>query len=339
LTEIVELKTPSRQIVRNPGRRSQFFAQLETDLSQLREYQQYFDSEDRRAWLQEVHGLRVVRQPRATLVIGSGEEDPAKIEELVQSRVPVPSMISYADVVDALVRDYERYFGQHDRLRASGFFLVGVLHSAPQEDRYILDVGSSLERNRVSLVASSESIRFEVRDRQGDIWQCTVPLSEIGINLTRVLHAEVGIGPNLTILTFRVNGRIVDRIELRRSIDFDAQVGHCPLFIGADLRGERGAAFAAHFVGLPARTIPLSKRVELMGYWKQTHPLLFPAGILKGDWVVFTEEQFLSTEVQQAGPSDIDGWAACYFAPTLGGGSLPAALQWKGGESVWRTGP
>src|SRR3712207_5345031 len=41
LAEIVDLKTTARRLVRNPGPRAQFFADVEKDLAQLREYQRY----------------------------------------------------------------------------------------------------------------------------------------------------------------------------------------------------------------------------------------------------------------------------------------------------------
>jgi hypothetical protein len=241
LWEIVEIKRPDTEILKNLQRRTAFYAAMETYVSQCVEYSRYFNDRANRSEFAANYQARVQQQPSAILVAGRSHGlDREKVHQLLMGRTPTVCHQTYDDVLNQLEFQRAKLYSTHENLVGFSIHLVLML-TAPLTPGggFILDIGTNTERDRLSVsIHSSGSILFTVVDSLGVSHQLSVPPGEetFQYEKTFYLNLEVGCGTKCAVMVAEINGRCCSEQKLS-SFPFEV-APPLPLIVGSDVTGQ-----------------------------------------------------------------------------------------------------
>lgn len=137
ICEIIEIKRPDTEVLKDRVRRAKFYAEFESYIQQCAEYSQYFEDEGNRARFEQRHGWKVQRRVRARLVAGSRDGlDPRRVHDLVSER-PLLVFETYDDLLERLEHIRRSLSGDEEGMSGMSFHRSGGPNRQPLAGRRI----------------------------------------------------------------------------------------------------------------------------------------------------------------------------------------------------------
>jgi len=145
-----------------------------------------------------------------------------------------------------------------------------IHHLAVNRRRYIIDLGKQAGERLSFYISASNIFTLSVVDAKGESHLIQIPAVEDGVPLGDFIYlaCEVGVAKQSTALSIWINGRKLASMKLSYNVDIaalDVRNG----VIGADLRGENGAAFDLVEIGSYSLTLTKGKIKRLAKLYKK----------------------------------------------------------------------
>lgn len=291
--EVVELKTPYENLTVSPDRRERFTAKMTSYVSQVHEYDEYFDDRENRQRCEELHGL-VAKHPPKLIVVGRDENvDKLAIwrqEDRLASSITV---MTYDDIRSALLREHAKLTVTRELLEGATFF-VHLEFSPLVVDRrkYLLDlIGDACNRLSVYLDAADVLV-LEVTTGDGRVLQApTMPRAgvfEIGPPI--LLQYDIGSSHDAAILQMRVEDRIAAELRIP-GLNLGKELSFVRGVIGNSVDYTAGGAFALRESTWYTAVPDFRDRLRLVEYF-------FNKRIESSAAVVFSGEQAMDVDLR-----------------------------------------
>lgn len=277
ISEILDLKTPDERLLLDRPRRARFTAKLEEYISQLHDYEEYFDDETNRAESARLLGFSVQKAPAMVIVVGrDATTDKLLLHQQIRRRNSALRIVTYDDVLSALLRAHAQMFGTLEDLSGASFFCVVKFRSHDADRRkYLIDVASGNSRWSIYL-DREDSLTFELTGREGRPYVVAVLRGQGGFDLDRffLLTCEFGSGDNLSIMQIRINDRIVAELRLAVPLAIAASLDIKNGTIGADLTGSNHGNFDLAELMAYDHVLTFRERLQLVDYIFEKYPSL-----------------------------------------------------------------
>lgn len=243
LWEIVELKRPNTAVLKNLERRTAFYSDMNTYVSQCLEYSERCSDSQVIQSLLETHGIVINAQPEITLISGRSDGlDRLKVHGLLKRYTPKIRHYTFDDVLDALQQHYVSNFsGNADGPGISIYSCICLLPKTSQSVEFLLDMGPSTSRNRISLSRFGETlVTFSVVDNSGLRSSQDINIADHCDGGQFVCGVHVTHTPTSALVLFEVNGSYVGEHELAKGSLVITSL--LPSVVGADMEGQHYAS-------------------------------------------------------------------------------------------------
>lgn len=246
LWEIVELKRPDTAVLKNPERRTTFYSDMNSYISQCREYSLRCSDSVVVSEFLSSHGIRMNGWPHSIIIAGrSFGLDRVKVHELLRHLTPKITHYTYDDVLEALNQHYTIKSEDAARPGLNLFFNIGLGTKTSDAEEFIFDLGGGKTKGRVSVVRRSDDvITFIIVDDDGLRFSQDIGLSrhcdkdafEFGLRAVKT--------QNSSWIFLEINGSYVGQHEVATNsftLEHDT-----PFVLAADMNGMHAAEM---FVG------------------------------------------------------------------------------------------
>ncbi len=242
--EILELKTPETKLNTNKGRRNKFYAETDSCISQVLDYIDCFEQESTLGQLKSKYGFDFHKKPRAILIAGVNERyDKQLSHNLLQQRGGCVEIVTYDEVLAALESLRLKYHSQQEGVYGMSLHFLAQIDGARSNVGYLVDVGSDLERNRVSLMLfQNRDFVFRVIDDKSNKHYIKLSNGERGYDMRdrNYYCAELSCFNNCMYISLSVNSVTVG-YAYRELTNFD---------FGGVLVGSRANRKIMHIIGV-----------------------------------------------------------------------------------------
>jgi hypothetical protein len=299
LWEILEIKRPDTQVLKDTERRASFYWAMETYLSQCREYSQYFDDRPNRDEFAHSYKESVQKQPSSVLIAGRSHGlNRQRIHDLLSGRVPSILHQTYDDVRNQLDFQRTKLYEAYENLQGLSIHLILMIEQPRNPiETFIFDIGAEPDRNRLSLhTHRNGTLFFSVHDSSGVLHQASVPQSDetFRYNRTFYLSLEVGIGVSYSVMVVETNGRYCSENRLSGfSLQLETPM---PLVIGSDLTGQAEASMRVAEKCVYSRTLPFHEKSLLRNYMFERYGKYLFNSDKRPKGIEFHGRQFLYSE-------------------------------------------
>ena len=267
---VFELKTPfvgNLITVRSTdGNRAKPREFLARHIAQAKDYVASIrGSAEARATVREVLQLERISDYRITLVCGLAEEnDAARINETVSGGVPPVSILHY----DVLLKHVAKaYAHKHEGVesRPGWCFIYRISLADVQSDQrvFISDAGT-LDGERISLVLERDMLAFECVDADGHLHRLTGSCVR---NAAHYVHFEFSNDQDGLYMSLRIDDEEHELVKGKSHLRFDPDLSNFTM--GADLSGNRGAAFNMYEMFFVNNTLNLENKLGVYGYFAE----------------------------------------------------------------------
>ena len=212
LWEIVELKRPDAGVLRNPERRTGFYSDMNVYVSQCLEYSERCSDSHIARSLLETYGIAVNSHPGSALIAGRSDGlDRLKVHGVLKRLTPKIRHYTYDDVLDALRQHYVSNFsGNTEGPGISIYACICLTPKTTQSVEYLLDIGHSVARNRITLTRSGDRlVTFTVVDDAGLRFSQDINLAHHCDEAQFVYGVHITHTATSALVLFEVNGSYV----------------------------------------------------------------------------------------------------------------------------------
>ncbi|MBZ0095809.1 MAG: DUF4263 domain-containing protein [Sulfuricella sp.] len=298
LWEIVELKRPDTAVLKNPERRTAFYSDMNTYVSQCLEYAERCSDSHVAQSLLEAHGFVINAQPESTLISGRSDGlDRLKVHGLLKRFTPKIRHYTFDDVLDALQQHYVSNFsGNTDGPGISIYSCICLLPRTSQSVEFLLDVGHSTSRNRISLTRFGDThVTFSVVDDSGLRSSQDINIADHCDEGQFVCGVHVTHTSTSALVLFEVNGSYVGEYKLAKGSL--ALIHPLPSVVAADMEGQHSASMirGTHMVRDPALTV-VEREMVRKYLFNTIWPTCDEAVPRPAYGLRFSEGQFMYTE-------------------------------------------
>jgi hypothetical protein len=297
LWEIVELKRPNTAVLRNPQRRTVFYSEMGTYVSQCQEYSERCSQVQAHLALFQAHGIKINSQPSCVLIAGrSMGLDRQRVHSLLKRSTVKISHHTFDDVLDALQRHYtQSYMGGGSGVSVYASLLLTASRAVSTE--CLFDMCESAKRNRITVTRfGTRVMTITIIDNEGMRTMQDVDLSRHCNGVGFILGIHVTHAMDSVVILLEVNGSYAAEHRLTRG---NFAITHpVALVVGANVEGQHGASmlFGDFIVRDPP--LNLTERWQLREHLfdkfatqlQDSPDLSIPRGVR------FSGEQFLYTE-------------------------------------------
>jgi hypothetical protein len=277
LPELLDIKTPDERVLIDRPRRAKFTAALESYISQLHDYREYFNEAAHREACRRLTGLDVPMSPRMVIVAGRDAGlDKLVLHAQLQRRGDALAILTYDDVRAELEREHtSRYGAAEDLAGISIFTVVRFQRGVPGRRRYFLDTGHAESSSRCSIyLDEGDSLTFEVTGREGaPLAAKTVEGDRFAFDRFYLATFEYGASDDRTILQLRLDDEIIaDQRAIRRvGVSPSLPLSPDTMTIGADVAGRHNAAFDLAELCVYSRILRFDERIDLALYFAEKY--------------------------------------------------------------------
>lgn len=294
LWEVVELKRKEVPLVREAPRQT-FYAQFEQYYAQCRSYSEFFKQDHLRERFNAESGLGVQADVKAIVVAGrSRAEDFAAVHKLLSDRGGRVALQTYDHVRAQLEFYRKKLYGADEQLAGLFVFMFLVPEKIPAGENHVLDLGTDLERNRVSVtITARDELALRVFSDDKRLHSATIPLEKAGIlyGLPTYLLLQVGFAQSHTVIRVEINGehffdRRLDAFALNPET-----TEH--LVVGSNIDGTGHSAMSLIEWGLGSTPMSFDQRWGLAAYFGTKYARCFDEPGWFPSRVTFSGNQFL----------------------------------------------
>lgn len=241
LWEIVELKRPDTAVLKNPERRTTFYSDMTSYVSQCREYSLRCSDSVVMSDLLNSRGIRVNGWPHSIIIAGrSSGLDRVKVHELLRHLTPKITHYTYDDVLDALNQHYAIRSEDSAEPGLNLFFNIGLGAKTSVAEEFIFDLGGAMARGRISVVRRSDDvITFIVVDDDGLRLSQDIKLSRHCDKDSFALCLRTAKAQDSSWILLEINGSYVGQHEVAGNsftLEHDT-----PFVLAADMNGAHAA--------------------------------------------------------------------------------------------------
>ena len=264
---VFELKTP---FVGNlittrssDGNRAKAREDLARHIAQAREYVSSIrGSAEARATIRQLLHLQRISDYRIALVCGLAEEnDAARINEIFSGVDPSTSLLHYDVLLERLSHAYaQKHEGVESRVGWCFVYRISFADIQPNFRVFISDAGS-LDGERVSLVREGEMLVFECVDAEGHLHRLT---GRCMGTAAHYVHFEFSNDENGLYMSLRIDDEEHALVKGKSRLRCDPDLSNFTM--GADLTGQRGAAFNMYETIFVNKTLALKDKLGLYAY-------------------------------------------------------------------------
>ena len=217
--ELLDIKTPDERIVIDRPRRAKFTSAYESYISQLHDYQEYFNEAAHRKECQRLTGIDVPMSPRMVILGGRDAGlDKVLLHAHLQRRGDALQLLTYDDLRTELVREHSRYAAAEDLADISIFAVVCFRRGVAGRRRYFIDTADAGSQSRCSIyLDEADNLTFEVTGRDGPPLIAKTPEGAY-FEFERFYLAgfEYGASDDLTVLQVRIDDEMVSEQRAAR---------------------------------------------------------------------------------------------------------------------------
>jgi hypothetical protein len=275
--EIVDLKTPSEQLLLKRERRKGFTASVNAYISQLEEYAELFDERTHREAYAAQYGLTIAADPAVMLVAGRDADTDKGELFRQQRRRSIPLTIrTFDDVRSALDADYARRFGVIDNLAGAGIgAVVRFDPEAPGQRIRFLEVVDPASPSRIAIYLDErQGLAFEIIERSGTphVIRTTPGRTTFSPHEFFALVCEFGSSESFTLMQLRINDRLVAELRFPYHVAVSATLDLEGAFSILGTGGkENGGTFYVRELLILSGIMPFRDRMQLARYFFQKH--------------------------------------------------------------------
>ena len=259
LWEIVELKRPDTAVLKNPERRTTFYSDMTSYVSQCREYSLRCSDSVVMSDLLNSRGIRINGWPHSIIIAGrSSGLDRVKVHELLRHLTPKITHYTYDDILDALTQHYA--IRSEDAAEGLNlFFNIGLGTKTSDVDEFIFDLGGAKAKGRISVVRRSDDVvTFIVVDDDGLGFSQDIRLSRHCDKDAFAFGLRTLKGPNSSWILLEINGSYVGQHEVAGNsftLEHDT-----PFVLAADMNGAHAAEMFGGALLYVRKYIPIVER-------------------------------------------------------------------------------
>ncbi len=293
LADVVDLKRPDmRTIVDQGGARPRASSRVAKTVTQLEDYARCLDSDDERERLEHKYEMKFPRDPRLVIIGGLGESPIALHDATAAFRSSV-TLMTYETVSHAVQARYSQEFSNTDDLMYFGFdtILSVTRHPTASVESTVFEYGEETSGERLSMrVDRTGHLVLAVVDTEGSR---ITARSSVGLEAGRwhQVTLEVSLTNAATLLSIQIDGCTTARHQ-----SFDVHKLSLSVLdrftMGADVRGQQGAAFGMYLLGARLEPRDLASRGRFSN-WVRTELV---DGQLAAPFIDFEEHNFLRTD-------------------------------------------
>lgn len=258
--EIIELKRQDAAVLKNPERRTVFYSDMNTYVSQCIEYAMCCSDSYVAESLLESHGVVMNTCPESVLIAGRSDGlDRLKVHSLLARNTPKVKHYTYDDVLEELNQRYSNSLsGAVNGAGLSFYSCVSFLPMASQAAECLLDIGCSVNRSRIKLSRYGETlVTFSVVDDFGLRSLQDINIADHCDGVQFVCGVHVTHTSTSVLVLFEVNGRYVGEHKLAKG---SLVLSHpVPMVVGADMTG---GSFASVIIGSQLMRDPALSVIE-----------------------------------------------------------------------------
>ena len=267
LWDVVELKRPDTQVLRNPERRSVFYSGMGTYVAQCQEYSERAGQEPVRRYLRETGGIEMNALPPCMLIAGrSAGLDRLKVHDLLKRSTIRISHQTYDDIHDALQRHFVgNFLGSIGGPGLSLYAEMLLTASESSMQQCLLDLGSSPDRNRITVLRDVNArLKLVVKDDAGLASSQEVDVARYSNGVGFICGVHVTHALDAFLVLLEINGQYA--VEHRVAYGNMTIEDVMPLAVGADMHGEQGASMGLGFLMCRHRELNPLERTQLRGW-------------------------------------------------------------------------
>ncbi len=285
--ELLDLKTPDERIIIDRARREKFTANVESYISQLHDYREYFGDTAHREACRGLTGFDVPASPSMVMIVGRDSGlDRLALHNQLQRRGQSLRIHTFDDIRADLLREHASRYGATEDLAGIAIYAVVSFHGGQVgRRRYFLDVCEAAALSRCSIyLDEADNVTFEVTDRDGRLIAISAGPSE-GFELDRVyyLYCAYGASDDLTVLEIRLDDDLVAEQRLARrgnvSVALRDALDPEAMSFGADVTGKNNGALSLYEICLFSQIPTFSTRLEMALYFAEQY---FPGRLVPG---------------------------------------------------------
>jgi hypothetical protein len=219
--EIVDLKMPLESLtLDNRRRRKRFKSSVEDYISQIDEYNKYFDENAHREHIRENFSIDIPKDPPVALILGTNIKQ-NQIDTILKRYSKSITVYQYDNLLDRLRQKYSEISG--DVAGLPGISVVSVLqltHEPKYDKEYILDIGKSTTSDRISLyIQNTQDLVLEVTSSNGDSYQVSRPWEEaLTVDKPALVYLEIASSDELSFDRVFVGAEILDEMAITAEI-------------------------------------------------------------------------------------------------------------------------
>lgn len=260
LWEIVELKRPDTAVLKNPERRTTFYSDMTSYISQCREYSLRCSDSVVMSDLLNSRGIRMNGWPHSIIIAGrSSGLDRVKVHELLRHLTPKITHYTYDDVLDALNQHYAIKSEDAAEPGLNLFFNIGLGAKTSDAEEFIFDLGGAKTKGRISVVRRSDDvITFIVVDDDGLRFSQDIKLSRHCDKDAFAFGLRTAKAADSSWILLEINGSYVGQHEVAGNsftLEYDT-----PFVLAADMNGAHAAEMFAGALLYVRRSISIVER-------------------------------------------------------------------------------
>lgn len=260
--DIIEIKTPQCSILLDSKKRSKFYAEMESYVSQCREYSTIFDDNVVRSAFEKEFGSAIQKRPDVVLLAGMSQGlDRIKINEMFGDRVPRITHQTYDDILSSIEFHRVKNFSFSEGMRGATLHCVILLDKPPKLiDYYICDIGTG-NRNRISIISSSEfGLLVTILDANQHKHEFQIPRGPDTYQWGELIifRLEIGCSDVNSFIACEING--TRAIETKKNKFPFVLKNDCPIVMGSNFSGKKPSWMMMSRFELSPRTLTFRER-------------------------------------------------------------------------------
>jgi Domain of unknown function (DUF4263) len=285
LWEIVDLKTPNEELLLGLSRRERFTAKFQSYISQVHEYDEYFDDFEHRKNALERLGVDVQRRPNKVLIIGrDADTDKREVHHQLTRLASTVSVFTYDDVLSALAQAHGMFTGEGASADSGLSMFLQIAFDNPKEERrgYVFDfVGE--RRNRLSLYLNERRrLVLEVTMEDGEILAVPIDLPPHTSASPLLINVEAGVRGMQGVMQVRIEDSIAGQLNLTGN-DVRRAMGFSRATLGTDVDYTCGGWFGLLEWAMYSKLIGFRDRLALVEYFMRKRETTDTMIIFSGD--------------------------------------------------------
>ena len=265
---LLDLKRPQPKLLRGSDHRVQFQAHVQSGITQLNDYANYFDDSASRARLSSDLGIEVFPRPDLHLVIGrtTSTEQRAVVRQLELNQSRRLTIHTFDEILSEMRAFHRRAFEHGAGLSGASIHLgIRLIEQDRSIPRVLWDAGDDVAGRWTVSVGPNNSIIFSVSTIDGELVSLDVPgsVAQIENGFATLLSCQLGSTFGYSVFEIAVDGHIRARLEFPFQLPLPSGSQLSGATIGAARDGTRRIRMELLEVVAFSEVLGLADRIEL----------------------------------------------------------------------------